>query len=79
MYSDRRPGFSGQALKKGTELFYTENYGRTNNSHHGLGLTFTEKVVKQHDGRMKLSNNTSHFGQVLVELPVLNRIPKKGE
>ena len=76
--TDRGPGFSEEALKKGTELFYTENYGRTNNSHYGLGLTFTEKVIKQHNGRLKLSNNASHSGEVLIELPVLNRIPKKG-
>ena len=76
--TDRGPGFSEEALKKGTELFYTENYGRTNNSHYGLGLTFTEKVIKQHNGRLKLSNNADHFGEVLVELPVLNRIPEIG-
>ncbi|WP_163582619.1 sensor histidine kinase [Gracilibacillus saliphilus] len=68
---DKGPGFSEKALKKGTELFYTENYGRTNNSHYGLGLTFTEKVIKQHNGRMMLSNNESHSGEVMVEVPVL--------
>lgn len=73
---DQGPGFSEEALKKGTELFYTENYGRTNNSHYGLGLTFAEKVIKQHDGTIKLSNNATHSGEVRVELPVLNRIPK---
>ncbi|MGN7402303.1 sensor histidine kinase [Cytobacillus praedii] len=73
---DQGPGFSEEALKKGTELFYTENVGRTNNSHYGLGLTFTEKVIKQHNGRMKLSNNASHSGEVLVELPA--QIRKKG-
>lgn len=67
---DQGPGFSEEALKKGTELFYTENEGRTNNSHYGLGLTFTEKVIKQHNGRMILSNNESNSGEVLVELPV---------
>ncbi|MBS4161883.1 HAMP domain-containing histidine kinase, partial [Klebsiella pneumoniae] len=36
---DQGPGFSEEALQKGTELFYTENFGRTNNSHYGLGLT----------------------------------------
>ncbi|MGN7477757.1 sensor histidine kinase [Solibacillus silvestris] len=70
---DQGPGFSEEALKKGTELFYTENYGRTNNSHYGLGLTFTEKVIQQHNGKMKLSNNAGHSGEVLVELPRLGR------
>lgn len=70
--TDRGPGFSEEALKKGTELFYTENHGRMNNSHYGLGLTFTEKVIKQHGGRMQLSNSTSNSGEVLVELPVLS-------
>ncbi|WP_057762199.1 sensor histidine kinase [Cytobacillus praedii] len=70
---DKGPGFSEEALKKGTELFYTENEGRTNNSHYGLGLTFTENIVKQHEGRMILSNNANHSGEVLVELPVLIR------
>lgn len=74
---DQGPGFSEEALKKGTELFYTENYGRTNNSHYGFGLTFTEKVIKQHNGSMKLSNNATHSGEVLIELPVLNRYSEK--
>jgi signal transduction histidine kinase len=69
---DGGPGFSEESLQKGTELFYTENYGRTNNRHYGLGLTFTEKVIKQHNGTIKLSNNTSHSGEVLIELPMLN-------
>ncbi|MDG0949141.1 sensor histidine kinase [Bacillus paranthracis] len=70
---DGGPGFSEEALQKGTELFYTENYGRTNNSHYGLGLTFAEKVIKQHNGKIKLSNNKNHSGEVLIELPVLNK------
>ncbi|TWK51938.1 Sensor protein CreC [Bacillus paralicheniformis] len=70
---DQGPGFSEEALKKGTELFYTENFGRTNNSHYGLGLTFTEKVIKQHNGRMKFRNNANNSGEVLVELPILSR------
>ncbi|WP_198023087.1 sensor histidine kinase [Paenibacillus zanthoxyli] len=69
--SDRGPGFSEEALRKGTELFYTENYGRTHNNHYGLGLTFTEKVIKQHNGRMTLRNDSKHFGEVLMELPVI--------
>ena len=69
--TDQGPGFSEEALKRGTELFYTENYGRTNNSHYGLGLTFTEKVIKQHNGRIRLGNNANHSGEVLVELPML--------
>ncbi|MBS4207233.1 HAMP domain-containing sensor histidine kinase [Bacillus sp. FJAT-50079] len=75
--SDQGPGFSKEALKKGSELFYTENDGRTNNSHYGLGLTFTEKVIKQHNGRIRLSNNADHSGEVLVELPVLKLEPEK--
>ncbi len=70
---DQGPGFSEEGLKKGTELFYTENFGRTNNSHYGLGLTFTEKVIKQHNGRMKLDNNANNNGEVLVEIPVLSK------
>lgn len=74
---DQGPGFSKEAIKKGTELFYTENDGRTNNSHYGLGLTFTEKVIKQHNGAMKLYNNVNHSGEVLVELPVITHVRKK--
>lgn len=75
---DQGPGFSEEALKKGTELFYTENYGRTNNSHYGLGLTFTENVIKQHNGRIMIKNNASHSGEVLIELPVLKSFLEKG-
>lgn len=68
---DKGPGFSKEALKKGTELFYTENSGRINNSHYGLGLTFTERVVKQHNGTIKLRNNENKSGEVELKLPIL--------
>lgn len=68
---DHGPGFSEESLKKATELFYTDNDGRTNNNHYGLGLTFTEKVIKQHNGRITLRNTTQHTGEVLIELPIL--------
>ena len=69
--TDHGPGFSEESLKKATELFYTENFGRTNNSHYGLGLTFTEKVIKQHGGRIAFRNTDQNSGEVLVELPTL--------
>ncbi|WP_025027857.1 sensor histidine kinase [Caldalkalibacillus mannanilyticus] len=67
---DRGPGFTKEALERGTELFFTENHGRTHNSHYGLGLTFTERVIKQHNGKIKLSNNVYNSGEVLVEIPI---------
>ncbi|MDE5415306.1 sensor histidine kinase [Alkalihalobacterium chitinilyticum] len=67
---DGGPGFTEEALKRGTELFYTENVERTSNNHYGLGLTFTERVIKQHNGKLKLSNNANHSGDVQVKLPL---------
>ena len=68
---DHGLGFSEESLKRATELFYTDNEGRTNNSHFGLGLTFSEKVIAQHDGRITLRNTAQHTGEVIVELPIL--------
>ncbi|KOS68574.1 hypothetical protein AEA09_08435 [Lysinibacillus contaminans] len=68
---DGGPGFSEEALQKATQLFYTENYGRTQNGHYGLGLAFTEKVIKQHQGSVCVGNNENHFGEVHIELLLL--------
>ena len=68
---DHGPGFSDESLNRAMELFYTDNEGRTNNNHYGLGLPFTEKVIKQHDGRITLKNTAQHSGEVLVEIPIL--------
>ncbi|POZ55067.1 Sensor protein CreC [Lysinibacillus sphaericus] len=71
--TDQGPGFSEVSLQKATELFYTENDGRTNNSHYGLGLTFTEKVIKQLNGSLTLRNTAMNSGEVIVELPILKK------
>ncbi|PFP33145.1 hypothetical protein COD13_28685 [Priestia megaterium] len=71
---DGGEGFSEEALKKGTELFYTENQGRTNNKHYGLGLTFAERVIKQHNGTIVLSNNKDKSGKVTINLPLNSKV-----
>ncbi|MGO0263763.1 sensor histidine kinase [Priestia aryabhattai] len=71
---DGGEGFSEEALKKGTELFYTENQGRTNNKHYGLGLTFAERVIKQHNGTVVLSNNKDKSGKVTINLPLNSKV-----
>ena len=68
---DHGPGFSKESLRRATELFYTDNEGRTNNSHYGLGLTFSEKVITQHGGTITLRNTAQHTGEVVVALPIL--------
>lgn len=55
---DSGEGFSKEALKKGTLMFFTEDKARTG-KHNGIGLNFAENVAKAHGGELSLGNNNT--------------------
>lgn len=68
---DAGTGFSKEALKHGTELFYTENKSRTQYGHMGMGLNFASEVARRHNGMVQLSNTKEGHGCVLIQLLVV--------
>jgi signal transduction histidine kinase len=50
---DRGPGFSNEAVNRGTELFYSEKQGGT-----GIGLTVAAEIVRAHGGKLTWRNTT---------------------
>ena len=54
---DDGDGFSQDALKRGEELFYTQNKSRSNNGHYGIGLSFAHLVARMHGGSLTIQNS----------------------
>ena len=61
LFRDTGPGFSANALKQGTELFFSEKEGGM-----GVGLNVVEEIISAHQGQMMLKNCPN--GGALVEL-----------
>ncbi len=70
-------GFSKEALKHATDLFYTENENRNPAGHSGIGLAYSKKVAVLHGGRLLLSNSKEGHGIVQLEIEATER-GKKG-
>jgi signal transduction histidine kinase len=69
--TDSGDGFSPEALKKATELFYTDNKSRSQTGHYGIGLAFANKVIKAHNGSLHIQNDIhTGGGQIVILLPV---------
>lgn len=69
--TDSGKGFSSEALKKAAELFYTDNKSRSQTGHYGIGLAFADKVIKAHNGTLRMQNNIyAGGGQVIILLPI---------
>lgn len=67
---DSGPGFTGEALKKGKEEFYTGSSARSGGVHSGLGLFIADRIIEEHGGRLELGNSdTFGGGCVRVWLP----------
>ncbi len=60
---DSGPGFSPQALARGTELFFSEKEGGL-----GIGLSVSAEIAAAHGGSLSLTN-TPEGGQVILRLP----------
>lgn len=67
---DSGPGFTGEALRKGKEEFYTGSSARSGGVHSGLGLFIADRIIEEHGGRLDLENSESLGGGcVRVRLP----------
>ncbi|MEO8725521.1 MAG: PAS domain-containing sensor histidine kinase [Acidobacteriaceae bacterium] len=61
---DHGPGFSGEALERAFEPFYSRRNGGT-----GLGLSIVERVALDHGGSVKAENHPGGGGMVTLTLP----------
>ncbi|MGG3325651.1 HAMP domain-containing sensor histidine kinase, partial [Bacillus velezensis] len=68
--SDSGSGFSPEALKRATQLFYTEDKSRHSAGHHGMGLTFAHHVVHLHHGELILENQESGGARAEIRIPL---------
>ena len=73
LVEDAGPGFTKEALKHATDLFYTENGNRNPAGHSGIGLAYSKKVALLHGGRLVLSNSNEGHGIVLLEIETKER------
>lgn len=62
---DRGPGFSGEALERAFEPFYTTESGAL-----GLGLTHARWVMQAHGGEILLRNREDGGGEAEIVLPM---------
>ncbi|MBS4535125.1 sensor histidine kinase [Clostridium sp. D2Q-14] len=72
--TDTGKGFSKESLVRGKEKFYTEATAR-HNAHYGMGLAIVDKIVKDHNGELILSNNMQ--GQEVLGAKVIIRLWKE--
>lgn len=69
--TDSGKGFSPADLKQATAQFYMGDKSRSLKTHFGIGLYFTETVVKLHKGSLNIDNSTvTGGGQVTIEIPI---------
>jgi len=69
-FLDSGPGFTSSALRRGTELFYSEKEGGL-----GIGLGLAREIVEKHGGVLSLRNRTGGGADVRVRLPVATEVP----
>ncbi|HHX67529.1 MAG: HAMP domain-containing sensor histidine kinase [Miniphocaeibacter sp.] len=69
---DDGKGFSEEALVRGKEIFYTEDKGRNKNtnSHSGIGLYYSNKVLKEISGEIIIGNNRNKGAIVNIIIPL---------
>ncbi|HSR43476.1 MAG TPA: HAMP domain-containing sensor histidine kinase, partial [Longimicrobiales bacterium] len=61
---DRGPGFSSEALERGTEPFFTTDEGAL-----GLGLPHVRRIVEMHAGELHVRNREEGGGEVEIVIP----------
>ncbi|MCI8286426.1 MAG: sensor histidine kinase, partial [Lachnospiraceae bacterium] len=68
--TDMGSGFSPEALKHATELFFMDEQSRHSKSHYGIGLYVADSIIAQHGGQLILSNSEKTGGaQVIINIP----------
>lgn len=63
-FTDSGTGFSNEAIKRGSELFYSEKEGGM-----GLGLNIVANIIQAHGGSLEFFNNPKGGATVDVILP----------
>ena len=63
---DNGPGFPEMDLDELIEPYVTTREKGT-----GLGLSIVQKIVQDHNGRLRLENKPDVGAQVMIELPIL--------
>lgn len=64
-FADNGPGFSGAAIARFAEFFYSEKEGGM-----GIGLSVASEIVKAHGGELLVANRAAGGARVAVRLPV---------
>lgn len=68
---DSGSGFSKEALAKAKQQFYMGDSSRGNKFHYGMGLYIANSIVKQHGGKVDLSNsNITKGAEVRICIPL---------
>lgn len=68
-FTDTGRGFSSAALKRGSELFYSEKEGGM-----GVGLSVSTEIARAHGGALRLANSPQGGALVTLVLPELPNI-----
>ncbi|MFQ8704567.1 MAG: ATP-binding protein [Thomasclavelia sp.] len=66
---DDGSGFSEEDVINGTSLFYSSSL---NKGDFGIGLSICKIICEKHDGQVKLANNSSKGGTVIMEIKKLS-------
>lgn len=70
--ADSGPGFSGEALRHGTEQFYQADKSRAGTAHYGLGLYIARTVLEENGGALEIGNSEeTGGGEVRIYVPCL--------
>ncbi len=68
--ADSGPGFSGEALRHGTEQFYQADKSRAGTAHYGLGLYIARTVLEENGGALEIGNSEeTGGGEVSIYVP----------
>lgn len=69
---DSGSGFSGEALRHGTEQFYQSDKSRAGTAHYGLGLYIARTVLEENGGALEIGNSEeTGGGEVRMYVPCL--------
>jgi signal transduction histidine kinase len=62
---DSGPGFTKEALLRGTEQFYQGDISRSSRSHYGMGLFMVKSFIRQQGGNLMLGNSAKKKGALV--------------
>jgi len=68
-FCDAGPGFSAEALRRFSEMFYSGKEGGM-----GIGLSVADEIIKAHHGKLRVQNQTEGGACVIITLPALSAL-----